>query len=177
MWSRHPGLHSAWLVVFTLAATTAVLKIRAYALKVQDRVIRLEERLRLAILLDKPLRARMTELSESQLVGLRFASDAELPALTARALVRKAVPEGNQEGRHPVAAGLLESVTSHVGRELPPLVLWRHQAAHCPSGPLSPHVLLLLGFVQLLGQVILAVPFRRWRAVALPASRCALLRR
>jgi hypothetical protein len=85
----HPGLHSAWLVVFTLAAVAAVAKMRLYALKVQDRVIRLEERLRLAILLDKPARARIVELSESQLVGLRFASDAELPALAARALSEK----------------------------------------------------------------------------------------
>ena len=85
----HPSLHSAWLVIFTLAAAAAVVKMRTYSLKVQDRVIRLEERLRLAILLDKPLRARITELSESQLVGLRFASDAELPALTARALQEK----------------------------------------------------------------------------------------
>ena len=86
---KYPGLHSAWLVVFAVAATLAVLKMRLYALKVQDRVIRLEERLRLAILLDKPLRARIAELSESQLVGLRFASDAELPALAARALSEK----------------------------------------------------------------------------------------
>jgi hypothetical protein len=86
---RHPGLHSAWLVVFMLAAAMAVTKMRTYAIKVQDRVIRLEERLRLAILLDGPMRNRITEFSESQLIGLRFASDAELPALAARTLSEK----------------------------------------------------------------------------------------
>ena len=68
---RYPSLHSAWLVVFMLAAITAVFKIRLNALKVQDRIIRLEERLRLAILVDKPLRAHIVELSEPQLVALR----------------------------------------------------------------------------------------------------------
>src|SRR6202140_1394252 len=43
---RRPGMHSAWMIVLAVALILLALKSRQYAVKVQDRVIRLEERLR-----------------------------------------------------------------------------------------------------------------------------------
>jgi hypothetical protein len=86
---HRPNWFSGWLVIFSLAIVILTFKARLYALKVQDRVIRLEERQRLAGLLAEPLRSRVGELSEAQLVGLRFASDGEIPALVEETLSKK----------------------------------------------------------------------------------------
>jgi hypothetical protein len=83
---RHPSIHHGWLVVLSFAALLAIFKIRQNALKVQDRVIRLEERLRLASLLPEAQRPLIAKLTETQLVGLRFASDEEVAALAQRAV-------------------------------------------------------------------------------------------
>jgi hypothetical protein len=83
------NFHSVLIVILALALLTAVFKIRLYALKIQDRVIRLEERVRLTQLLSEPLHSRIPELTEDQLCGLRFASDAEVPKLVERTLNEK----------------------------------------------------------------------------------------
>ena len=83
------NLHAFLLIVLAAALLILVFKTRTYALRVQDRVIRLEERLRLTQLLTEPLRSRIPELTGDQLIGLRFASDAEVPKLAERALNEK----------------------------------------------------------------------------------------
>jgi uncharacterized membrane protein len=87
--ARRPGYASAWIVVISLALLLLTLMSRMNPVKVQDRLIRLEERLRLMALLPEPLRSRIPELTEDQLIALRFASDAETPALVSRVLVEK----------------------------------------------------------------------------------------
>jgi hypothetical protein len=86
---QNPSFYTVWLVIVAAAAIILTLKIRTYALKAQDRVIRLEERLRLATVLPESLRSRIGELSESQLIALRFACDAELPGLVEKTLSGK----------------------------------------------------------------------------------------
>lgn len=83
---RAESWFNGWLIVVAIGLFLMLLKTRSYPLKAQDRIIRLEERLRLTQLLPETLRPRISELSESQLIGLRFASDEELPVLTAQAL-------------------------------------------------------------------------------------------
>lgn len=95
-WSLWVWLHAWWKLGFSfgglVAALTAAALIlvafyaRTFALRVQDRVIRLEERMRYERVLPADLLARVDELSLGQIVSLRFACDAELPGLMRRTL-------------------------------------------------------------------------------------------
>ncbi len=60
---------------------------RFFVMKVQDRVIRLEERLRMEALLPADLKSRINDFTIKQLVALRFASDGELPTLSRKVLM------------------------------------------------------------------------------------------
>jgi Family of unknown function (DUF6526) len=87
---QHYARLDAWILLLVgLLFPLAAFLLRTNALRVQDRLIRLEERLRMEALLSADLSTRVGELTESQLIALRFASDNELPALVAKVLAAK----------------------------------------------------------------------------------------
>jgi Family of unknown function (DUF6526) len=77
------------LFLFAVGALLAGYWLRAFPLGVQDRLIRLEERMRLERILPADLRPRVPELSTKQLVALRFASDDEVSDLVRRTLAHE----------------------------------------------------------------------------------------
>jgi hypothetical protein len=80
---------SGMRVLLALGLFVGFGSVRTMALRVQDRVIRLEERLRYERVLPADLKPRIVEFTVSQLVALRFASDAELPGLARKVLDEK----------------------------------------------------------------------------------------
>src|SRR6202790_2224397 len=84
----HVGIsfESVFGVLMALALFMLAFYARNFAMTVQDRVIRLEMRLRLAEVLPVDLRPRIPEFTAGQLVALRFAGDAELPVLARKVL-------------------------------------------------------------------------------------------
>ena len=84
-----PSRNTAWTMIVSFALLGLALSARIMALTVQDRVIRMEMRQRLAQCLPPDLQARLGELTRPQLVALRFASDGELTDLVREVLAGK----------------------------------------------------------------------------------------
>jgi hypothetical protein len=83
---KDPRLINVWPVLVAIALAIGIASSRFMPLRAQDRIIRLEERTRLERLLPADLRGRVGELTERQLVAIRFAPDNEVPDITRRAL-------------------------------------------------------------------------------------------
>jgi hypothetical protein len=95
-WPAYRLLH-LWGIVMAIVFILMAGRARQAALTAQDRVIRLEERLRLAALLPPIERAHIDELTLRQLIALRFASDAELPALAHKTIAQNLEPKAIKE--------------------------------------------------------------------------------
>ena len=78
---HYPQLDAFILLLMAILCFAALFLVRSYPLRAQDRIIRLEERQRLEAVLSAEFVPRIRELTEAQLIALRFASDRELPAL------------------------------------------------------------------------------------------------
>jgi hypothetical protein len=88
---RFLGFSWGWLIGMLTALALFILAVfaRTFALKVQDRVIRIEERQRCERLLPAELKSRIEEITPGQFVALRFASDTEVPGLVNKVLTDK----------------------------------------------------------------------------------------
>jgi hypothetical protein len=89
---HYPQLDAFILLLMAILFFAALFLVRSYPLRAQDRIIRLEERQRLEAVLSAEFVPRIRELTEVQLIALRFASDRELPALVEKAVTTKMLP-------------------------------------------------------------------------------------
>jgi hypothetical protein len=93
----HRGARLVWWEIAVAVALLAVaFAARVMVLTVQDRLITLEETLRLQRCLPDELRGRIGDLSKGQLIALRFCGDAELPGLT------RSILDGKLKGREEI---------------------------------------------------------------------------
>jgi hypothetical protein len=76
---RRPVLLNVWALIFAIALVVLAWRVRYFPLRIQDRLIRLEETLRLQRLLPEELRGRIDDISTRELIALRFCADEELP--------------------------------------------------------------------------------------------------
>jgi hypothetical protein len=83
---RVPTGINGWSVIVALALVIGIFVSRSMPLRAQDRIIRLEEKIRFEKVLPTDLRGRIEELTPEQFIGLRFAPDDEVPELTRRVL-------------------------------------------------------------------------------------------
>jgi len=97
---RHPIPLSIWNAIVSAALVVIALLTRYYGLRNQDRIIRLEERVRLQSLLPDDLRARIPELHMGDLIALRFYSDDEV------ANAVRAVLAGEVKGKRAIKANV-----------------------------------------------------------------------
>jgi len=88
---RHPSVDTAYMLVGSMALAAAIGVARTQVLRTQDRLIRLEERLRLARVLPAELQPRIGELRPWHLIALRFASDEEVTELVRAVLANPAL--------------------------------------------------------------------------------------
>jgi hypothetical protein len=86
---KDPGWNAGWWIIVSLALVVLTTLVRLNSLKVQDRLIRLEERLRYQRVLSPALLQQANVLRTAQIVALRFAGDDELEELVAAVLAGK----------------------------------------------------------------------------------------
>ena len=84
-----PGWNAGWWIVVSLALLMLTFFVRTNSLKVQDRIIRLEEKLRHQQLLSPALVQQTGALTIPQVIALRFAGDDELEELVSATIAGK----------------------------------------------------------------------------------------